>query len=104
MVQFAEIGTTNGAPTTYLALSAVLVFLVLLTFWREMSSGSQSQFFTRSFAALSFVILYVGVKTSGMFFPDWQIQHLALPLAFSRPLMLIVFSLSSYVRLPPCST
>jgi signal transduction histidine kinase/HD-GYP domain-containing protein (c-di-GMP phosphodiesterase class II) len=55
MVQFAEIGTTNGAPTTYLALSAVLVFLVFLTFWREMSSGSQSQFFTRSFAALSFV-------------------------------------------------
>jgi signal transduction histidine kinase/putative methionine-R-sulfoxide reductase with GAF domain len=55
MVLFAEIGSTNGAPTTYLTLSAVLVFLVFLTFWREMSSGSQSQFFTRSFAALSFV-------------------------------------------------
>jgi signal transduction histidine kinase/HD-GYP domain-containing protein (c-di-GMP phosphodiesterase class II) len=67
MVHFAEIGTANGAPTTYLALSAVLVFLVFLTFWREMSSGSQSQFFTRSFAALSFVgsrlvaVIFTGV-------------------------------------------
>jgi signal transduction histidine kinase/HD-GYP domain-containing protein (c-di-GMP phosphodiesterase class II) len=55
MLLFAEIGNANGTPTTYLALSAVLVFLVFLTFWREMSSGSPSQFFTRSFAALAFV-------------------------------------------------
>jgi signal transduction histidine kinase/HD-GYP domain-containing protein (c-di-GMP phosphodiesterase class II) len=55
MVQFAAMGNTNGTPTTYLTLSLVLVFLVFLTFWREMSAGSQSQFFTRSIAALSFV-------------------------------------------------
>lgn len=55
MMPIAQIGNASGAPTTYLALSAVLVFLVFLTFWREMNSGSQSQFFTRTFSALSFV-------------------------------------------------
>jgi signal transduction histidine kinase/HD-GYP domain-containing protein (c-di-GMP phosphodiesterase class II) len=71
MVQFAAIGSANGAPTTYLALSAVLVFLVFLTFWREMSSGSQGQFFTRSFSALSFVgsrvvsVIFTGAMIAG---------------------------------------
>ena len=71
MVSIAQIGNTDGAPTTYLALSAVLVFLVFLTFWREMSSGSQSQFFTRTFSALSFVgsrlvaVIFAGAMVAG---------------------------------------
>jgi signal transduction histidine kinase/HD-GYP domain-containing protein (c-di-GMP phosphodiesterase class II) len=54
MTLLAQVTGSNGTPTTYLTLSAVLVFLVFLTFWREMSSGDHSQFFQRTFAALSF--------------------------------------------------
>ncbi len=34
-----------------------------------------------AFAGLSFVVLYVGMKASGIFFPQWRVEHLALPLA-----------------------
>jgi signal transduction histidine kinase/response regulator RpfG family c-di-GMP phosphodiesterase len=44
-----------AAPTTYLALSSVLVVLVFLTLWRESVSVGPSQFFERTLAALSFV-------------------------------------------------
>jgi len=33
------------------------------------------------FSAISFLLLFVGITISGMFFPQWQVQHLALPLA-----------------------
>jgi hypothetical protein len=66
MMQLAQIAGNNGTPTTYLALSAVLAFLVFLTFWREMSSGDQTQFFERTFAVISFagsrvvIVLFTG--------------------------------------------
>jgi signal transduction histidine kinase/HD-GYP domain-containing protein (c-di-GMP phosphodiesterase class II) len=55
MVQLAQITAATEAPTTYMALSAVLVFLVFLSLWREMSSGSQGQFVPRTISVLSFV-------------------------------------------------
>ncbi len=68
MIQFAQITTSPETPTTYMALSAVLAFLVFLTLWREMSSGSTSQFFPRTFGALSFVAsrLVVVIFSSAM--------------------------------------
>jgi O-antigen/teichoic acid export membrane protein len=46
------------------------------------------------FAVLSFVFLYVGVKVSGYFFPDWQVQHLALPLAS----VAFAFQMQDFIR------
>jgi signal transduction histidine kinase/HD-GYP domain-containing protein (c-di-GMP phosphodiesterase class II) len=68
MIQFAQIPTSLETPTTYLALSAVLAFLVFLTLWREMSSGNSSQFFPRTFSVLSFVAsrLVVVIFSSAM--------------------------------------
>jgi len=33
------------------------------------------------FATLSFITIYIGVKISKLFYPEWNIDHLALPLA-----------------------
>ena len=84
MVVFADLGGTNGAPTTYLALSGVLVFLVFLAFWREMSSGSPSQFFTRSMVALSFV----GSRLVAVIFTGAMIADRAAPPPLAQKLSL----------------
>ena len=34
-----------------------------------------------AFSLFSFVVLYTGTKASGIYFPQWQVAHLALPLA-----------------------
>jgi O-antigen/teichoic acid export membrane protein len=47
-----------------------------------------------AFAALSFVVLYIGVKASGIFFPQWQVQHLALPLAS----VALAFQMQDFMR------
>lgn len=36
-----------------------------------------------AFAGLSFLLLLLGIKASTLFFPQWQMQHLAFPLAFA---------------------
>jgi hypothetical protein len=55
MVQFMQITANVEAPTTYMALGAVLAVLVFLTLWREMATTNTSAFFPRSIAALAFV-------------------------------------------------
>ena len=54
-VQFMQITANVEAPTTYMALGAVLAVLVFLTLWREMATTNTSEFFPRSIAALTFV-------------------------------------------------
>ena len=46
------------------------------------------------FAVLSFVVLYIGVKVSGNFFPQWQVEHLALPLAS----VAFAFQMQDFIR------
>ncbi len=45
-------------------------------------------------AIVSSVLLYTGVKLSGLFFPDWGIQHLALPLAAAA----FAFQMQDFLR------
>ena len=47
-----------------------------------------------AFAGLSFVLLIVGVKVSGIFFPHWQVQYLAVPLAT----VAFVFQMQDFLR------
>jgi len=54
MTHFMQAGAGMHAPTTYMALGAVLTFLLFLTLWREMATTNMRGFFPRSFAALAF--------------------------------------------------
>ena len=54
-LDFMQMPASIEAPTTYMALGSVLAVLLFLTLWREMSTTKTSEFFPRSFAALSFV-------------------------------------------------
>ena len=46
------------------------------------------------FAATAFVLLFLGVSLTGSVFPDWDIQHLALPLAS----VVMAFQLQDFLR------
>lgn len=46
------------------------------------------------FAVVSFIVLFSGVRLSGVFFPQWNVQHLALPLAT----VTLVFQMQDFMR------
>lgn len=55
MIQLMQISSGHGAPTTYMALSGVLAFLVFMTIWRDAISSGFGSFFSRTFAAIAFL-------------------------------------------------
>ncbi len=46
------------------------------------------------FACISFALIFAGVKLSGLFYPEWHVRHLALPLAF----VVLFFQTQDFLR------